>query len=109
MTITVVNKYKQPDHIYCGRGTPLGNPFPLRAGNDRDLVCDKYRDWFYEKVDEENWLKGNNPNPQTEMLRDIYSKALQGDINLGCFCAPKRCHCDTIKEFLDYKIEELLK
>ncbi len=107
--IRVVNKYKETTHIYCGRGTALGNPFFMQNESERDKVCDQYQDWFYSHVDEVSWLQGDHPNPQTEQLRNIYYSALKNDVNLGCFCAPKRCHCDTIKHFLDNKIDELYK
>ena len=107
--ITVVNKYKEPEHIYCGRGTALGNPFYMKSERERNTVCDKYEDWFYSQVNEVSWLHEDNPNPPTKQLREIYNKALAGDINLGCFCATRRCHCDTIKNFIDNKIEESMK
>ena len=31
--ITVVNKYKEPNHIYCGRGSVLGNPYVIKDKN----------------------------------------------------------------------------
>jgi len=121
MVITVVNKYKEPNHVYCGRGSPLGNPFYMSSEFERDKVCDQYQDWFYKHVDEVSFIdiyKGDRahiphgmpPNsPQTTMVLEIFAAALEGDVNLGCFCAPKRCHCDTIKQFLDNKLEELCK
>ncbi len=115
--ITVVNKYREPNHIYCGRGTALGNPFVMKNDNERDQVCDWYKEWFYKNVDVASFLGiaeadadyDASLNPQTKMLIAIYHEALQGDVNLGCFCAPKRCHCDTIKEFIELKIEESFK
>lgn len=118
MSIKVVNKYKEPNHVYCGRGSALGNPFPMHGEKDRDDVCDQYEKWFYEHVDEINFLGiadgtlntfDMKMTAQTRMLRDLFRQSWEGDINLGCFCAPKRCHCDTIKTFLDNKSEELRK
>jgi hypothetical protein len=97
--ITVVNKYKEPNHIYCGRGSLLGNPFKMIDESERDLVCEKYEKYFYEQIEvvkNEVMLKE---------LRIIYKQALDGDVNLGCYCSPKRCHCDTIKRFVEHKIE----
>lgn len=120
MTITVVDKHKVPDYIYCGRGSALGNPFPMYSEANRDKVCDDYNDWFYEHVDEINFLdkadmgttgKSYPTTPQEDQLLSIFLYIINsdGDINLGCFCAPKRCHCDTIKIFLENKLEELEK
>jgi hypothetical protein len=98
--ITVVNKYKEPNHIYCGRGSALGNPFPMKNESERDKVCDKYEVYFKEQV---QVLKNES---MLKELRVIYKQALKGDVNLGCFCSPKRCHCETIKEFIE---KQLLK
>lgn len=96
--IKVVNKYKEPNHIYCGRGSALGNPFEMKDESQRDIVCDQYEQYFSEQV---NVIQNEK---MLEQLRNIYFQALKGDVNLGCFCAPKRCHCDTIKRFIDSKI-----
>jgi hypothetical protein len=96
--IFVVNKHKEPNHIYCGRGSSLGNPFRMNNENERDKVCEDYETYFYEQVEvikNEVMLKE---------LRIIYKQALNGDINLGCYCSPKRCHCDTIKKFIENQI-----
>lgn len=114
--ITVVNKHKEPNHIYCGRGSALGNPFPMQSENERSNVCEQYEQWFYKQVDEPSFLDlidvpttDKNINPQTKQLIHIYRVAINADVNLGCFCAPKQCHCDTIKTFIDNKIEESFK
>jgi hypothetical protein len=28
--------------VYCGRGSPYGNPFKIGIDGDRDDVCDKF-------------------------------------------------------------------
>jgi hypothetical protein len=96
--ITVVNKYKEPNHIYCGRGSALGNPFPMTNESQRDEVCDEYEKYFKEQV---NVLKNET---MLKELRIIYSQAIKGNVNLGCFCAPKRCHCDTIKAYIEMQL-----
>lgn len=95
--IIVVNKYKEPNHIYCGRGSVLGNPFPMNNESERNEVCDKYEEYFNQKVNVEK------NEEMLKQLRLIYLESKKGDVNLGCFCAPKRCHCDTIKRFIDEK------
>ena len=92
--IFVVNKYKEPNHIYCGRGSALGNPYVAHSESDRDDVCDKYETYFYEQLKNKNKVF-------IEQLILIYEQSKISDVNLGCFCNPKRCHCDTIKRFLD--------
>lgn len=119
--IKVVNKNKVPNHIYCGRGSALGNPFSLSSESLRSKVCAQYEDWFYNEIDEDGFLDSvalanvrsmsYNPslNPATKQLIMIFNLAQEGDVNLGCFCAPRQCHCDTIKNFIENKLEELEK
>ncbi len=98
--ITVVNKYKEPDHTYCGRGTVLGNPFVMRNKTDaeRNRVCDLYDAWFTKQVNDVQ-------DPKVmHSLEALLTQAKHFDVNLGCFCAPKRCHCDTIKRYLEWRL-----
>jgi hypothetical protein len=60
--------------IYCGRGSPWGNPFKVGRDGSRDQVCDRF---------------------EREVLPDLDVSPLRGK-DLLCFCAPKRCHCDAI-------------
>lgn len=62
------------DAVYCGRGSPYGNPFIVGKDGTRDECCDKFE-------------KEILPNLDISNLREK---------NLVCFCAPKRCHCDAI-------------
>ena len=93
MTIRIGLKWDK-DAVYIGRGSPLGNPFIMRNEQDRERVCDAYEDWFNNKVKE-------NYAPVMQELRRIYKIHKQGDVILGCYCYPKRCHGETIKRFLD--------
>jgi hypothetical protein len=60
--------------VYCGRGSPWGNPFKLGRDGSRDQVCDRF---------------------EKEVLPDLDVTSLRGK-DLLCFCAPKRCHVDAI-------------
>lgn len=105
MTITVVNvKYvKRGERFeYCGRknesfgfaASPLANPFVLRDESDRQRVLARYQKWFDSKVQDGDESVANE-------LARLMNLARDGDLNLGCFCAPKACHCDVIKTFLE--------
>lgn len=122
MHISVVNRYREHRYIYCGRGTPLGNPFVMldKSKRQRDTACDQYEEWFYTVVREADFLSlaeacradpdsATYMTEQEIMLIGIFEQAKTDSVNLGCYCAPKRCHCDTIKHFLDNKLEELEK
>ena len=78
----VHNKYHQtagPDAIYIGRGSLYGNPFVIGKDGNRDEVCDKY----------EQYLLNNPP-----LLQAVKTNLKGRDV--VCFCAPKRCHGDTL-------------
>jgi hypothetical protein len=73
----VYNKhhYDAPaDAVYIGRGSPWGNPFVIGKDGDREAVCDRF---------------------EREVLPTLDIEPLRGK-SLICFCAPKRCHGDSI-------------
>jgi hypothetical protein len=98
--IKVVNKrtHVPTDHdVYIGRPSPLGNPY--RVGNQpgsRDAAIQSYREWLYMHT---HTL--STAGKQMSELRRIGKLADIGDVNLVCWCAPKACHGDVIKQYLD--------
>ncbi len=72
----VYNKHHCPPSgaVYIGRGSPYGNPFVVGRDGNRDEVCDKFEDIVLPTLD---------------------VSALRGK-DLVCFCAPRRCHGDSI-------------
>lgn len=108
MEISVVNKHhihKHPrlvrrNYIYCGRGSILGNPFKIDKTNTRDDVVDMYKEHFYKKTEDKD-------KDMVRQLNNIIAIGHKyGSIGLVCYCAPKRCHCDVIKEYLLEQINE---
>ena len=82
------------DRQVCRGKSPLGNPFTLKRESDRDKVCDAYELWFYE-----------NFNRLLPSLLDLYMINRQcGNLRLFCWCAPKRCHATTIKQWLESQL-----
>lgn len=80
---------------YCGRGSVLGNPYPITPTQSRDEVCDAYEIYF------KKWA--NVPNhPIRIRMMELLKIHLNGKpINLQCYCYPKnRCHCETIRNSL---------
>ncbi|MCS3449808.1 hypothetical protein M2222_001371 [Bradyrhizobium elkanii] len=63
-----------PGAIYIGRGSPWGNRFVIGKDGDRDQVCNKF---------------------ECEQLPELDVSSLAGR-DLVCFCAPHRCHGDSI-------------
>ncbi len=99
MTITVVNLRKQEADFKCDRPSPLGNPFYMRSEHERHTVCNQYETLFQKYLNPDlapvGWL---------EYLDKILQAAKEKNITLGCWCAPKRCHCDTIKTYLEVEL-----
>jgi hypothetical protein len=71
---------------YVGRGPGVrgrwGNPFRIGPDGTRDEVIDLHREWFWEEIRSGRVTLGE-------------LAALAGKV-LGCWCAPKRCHGETI-------------
>jgi len=79
-------------HFYCGRGTPLGNPYRVETVG-REAACDLYQEYFDE-------FRGARPGFQ-KRLDEIEQALMQyGRVALLCHCAPERCHCETIRKYL---------
>lgn len=82
ITTVVLNKHTDDltGSVYGGRGSPLGNPYPIdeRRGETRDVVITRNA----ERV---------RDDPK---LIDLY-KSMKGK-RLVCFCAPKACHLDVV-------------
>lgn len=84
--MTVINKLKSippAGAIYIGRGSRWGNPFVIGQHGTRDQVCDKYEAHLQRLVDS-----------GAVTLEDL--AALHGKV-LVCWCAPLRCHGDTLE------------
>ena len=72
----------------------LGNKFIMGDESERDEVCDKYEEWFKSQC-------YNQHSIIHAELSKIIELNKSNDIALGCWCYPKRCHAETIKNFLN--------
>lgn len=75
---------EQGKYVRCDRFSDFGNPFEMDKDGDRDKVCDNY---------EQHYLPFK-PSIHKQLM-NLKGKAL------GCWCAPLRCHCDTLKAIID--------
>lgn len=92
--ITIVNKHHGKSGEYIGRGSPLGNPFIIGKDGSREQVIAKYRVWLNEQI------MRKNPVVLDELNR-LGNKAIdEKGLALQCFCYPKPCHGEVIKEKL---------
>lgn len=99
LMITIVKVYDKQvigtHREYCGRPGKgqlglLGNPFWMKDESQRNKVCDDYAIWF----------KTNKPS-RVDALVEI---AKTQDIELACFCSPKLCHTETIKQYIESQL-----
>lgn len=92
--VEVVRQHSCKNSEYVGRPSALGNPYPIGPNANRNKVCDDYEDWFHTQVETNDRLV------QHELMRLHRIGKINGVVRLGCFCAPARCHGDTIAAFL---------
>lgn len=64
---------------YIGRPSPFGNPFEIGRDGTRDEVCEKFEAYIAER-----------PDLQARAKTQLRGK------DLVCWCAPARCHGDTL-------------
>ena len=94
--VIVMNNKYATDVQYVGRPSALGNPFAMRSDESkRDFVCNAYDMWFRERV------KAKDPEIMAALNRLIEIGKRDGVLRLGCYCAPKRCHADTIAAWIE--------
>lgn len=116
MGIIVYNKSKEEHEgenvFYCGRPSVLGNPYSYLPEDkciaqfrckSREESIEKYGKYF-------DIMYGSNKD-FTKAVDEIYDLYKNGQtVYLGCWCAPKKCHCDIIVEKLRKRlIKEKLK
>lgn len=99
LQIQVVNKHHNEEGEYIGRGSPLGNPWPIKGSDTREIVIARYKVYLRQQIE-----KGH-PTIIGELER-LASLAMAGPLNLQCFCSPQPCHGDVIKETLINVIQE---
>jgi hypothetical protein len=99
--IRVVHCKVENNCEYIGRPSALGNPFAIGASGTREEVVLKYRNWIISRIKEKDMEIINE-------LKRLKSLAKKGELKLGCWCAPRACHGDVIKELLERSIRKEL-
>jgi hypothetical protein len=104
ITITITNiRTASSAAIYIGRampgrpGSPLGNPHkPANPRNEdsRRLCLAQYKRWLWEQM--------QGDTPAAAELAHLANLALEQDLELACWCAPKSCHGDIIKAAIEF-------
>ena len=78
---------------YIGRPSPLGNPFASGEDMTREESIEKYKEYFYEHIEDEKISADLNK------IREHLQ--MHGEITLVCWCVPFACHGFIIKEYLE--------
>lgn len=109
--ITILNGYKDGwtgiNKVYIGRRnkelklnrSPLANPFSINIDGDRETVIKKFRAWLDKSIEAVEKQDKNLPEVR-ELARLVRMHLNEEDIHLVCYCAPKDCHGDVIKEYI---------
>jgi len=99
---------KYEDVIYIGRGSVLGNPYTSIKNREtlaqfvvdsRKESIDCFRKYLFECIEKKEEKVCN-------LLNQIYTLALEKEVCISCYCKPKSCHGDVIKEIIEMKIKE---
>ena len=81
--------------VRVDRLSPLGNSYQMMSEDLRDEVCDWYTKFF---IDSMTHFPNSEFRQEIARLQELYKK--HGKLRLFCWCAPKRCHAETIKSWL---------
>lgn len=101
------DKYNNVFQVFRGVSS-LGNPYTSIKGRDtlaefvvdsRKESIEKYREYLLKSIEEkEESICGE--------LNEIYKLAKKEDVYLACYCSPRSCHGDIIKQVVESKIKE---
>ena len=109
MIIVANVKWGQPG-IYIGRAvlsgihdgqpvlrrpaSPLANPWPISQHCTRAQAIAAYKVWLTERI-------AAGDEAIMEELKRIKDLSRVGDVRLNCWCRPRPCHGQVIKEILE--------
>ena len=100
MEITVRNRNNWTgEGFYVGRPSPLANPFKIEGDQTREIVLQRYG----------AMLKSAITKRDAQIITALHNieAYLQehGKCNLICYCSPKPCHADIIRQVLINKFK----
>ena len=96
------DKAGEPYDVRVDRHSPLGNSFYMKNETQRAEVCDQYRIWFEDTIN--SWTPGEIVTKNKEVFNELWRLILlyrkYGKLRLFCWCTPKQCHAETIRDYL---------
>ena len=93
--VKVVHCQKEHYDIYIGRDSRWGNPFTHLKTNSRAKYIVETRDLAIESY--RNYILNGEGKHLLKNLHELRGKTL------GCWCKPKSCHGDILKELVEYE------
>ncbi len=105
MSIKIIS-FRKEDMKYhydyrVDRHSPVGNPFVMHGESQRDLVCDDYENYFEEQMSVKY-------SPFTHYLNNlVVVYRVTGKLRLFCWCAPLRCHAETIRNYILERVGDI--
>ena len=103
MLVTVVNKYTHAptEHdVYIGRGSVFGNPYTHLPSSRKDAIKVKTRAEACAQY-QKHFMAQTAVIARKELLQLINKVINNEPVNLVCFCSPKQCHGDYLKQVID--------
>lgn len=103
--VNIKNHIPTEYDFYIGRPSILGNPYSHKEHSIADVIVDStnesidlYKKYFYGRIEsgDKDFID------KLDKMYDFYKE--HGKLNICCFCFPKRCHGDIIKEYLENKL-----
>ena len=82
------------DGIYVGRPSPLSNPYKLTDESEREMILQRYGAML------KNAIMKRDSRIITALHNIEHYLQEKGECNLICYCSPKPCHADIIKQVL---------
>jgi Domain of unknown function (DUF4326) len=79
--------------VRVDRKTALANPFVMNDESERDHTCDQFEAWAWNEARQEGKFR--------RALLGLVEAHRQGKpLGLLCWCHPKRCHAETLRELI---------
>ena len=91
--VRVVHCQKEPYDVYIGRGSIWGNPYTHLKTSTQAKYIVKTREIAIESY--RNYILHGEGKHLLKHLHELKGKTL------GCWCKPKSCHGDILKELVE--------
>lgn len=108
--IEIVNKkddsyVENPEtDLYVGRPSVFGNPFIIGRDGTRDNVVNLYRVYLAQHLSRSS---GSEDYIFAQLMKLAREHKAGKTVRLVCYCAPKKCHAEIIKAWIEKFAENI--